>query len=216
PSAHEQRDLEEQDQRDDQERPVRAQPIERDHDEPHGREDLEDVAAIDQRVQGADREQQREPPGETPGEVSTPSALVRHDRGEAEAEQQREDGEGLAREERHRDVEPAARLRLEPIEFEALDTVDEKQPEQRITAQAVDHVDAFGWHPSPLSGELNSARMVALSFRRCEQRSDEMAVEGRSWTFHRQLLSPPSPGPSPRLPRRLRPPGESSPPAARS
>src|SRR5690606_42032316 len=116
----------------------------------------------------------------------------------------------------HRAVQQASRLRLKPIESEAHDTVDEKQPEQRIAAQAVDHVDAFGWHPAPLSGELNSARMVALSFRRCGQRSDEKTVEGRSWTFHRQLLSPPSPGPSPRLPRRLRPPGESSPPAARS
>ena len=65
-------------------------------------------------------------------------------------------------------VEPGIGLRVEPVELEPLDAVDQEQPEQRIAAQGIDHLDAVvGLHsPPPFAGRgSNSGVLVALPVR---------------------------------------------------
>ena len=150
--AHEQEDGE------DEEPPVRGA-VEQDEGDPERGVDGQDVAAVGEAVQPADREQDEEPPREAGAEVGSGASPLGalHLQGEAQAEQEREDAEPLAADEDpgqglqnavHRPVDvvglPRGRHEAEVL----LPEVGHGDARERQPAQRVDQADAVG-HLAP-------------------------------------------------------------------
>src|SRR5690606_605900 len=91
---------------------------------------------------------------------------------------------GLAREDGEDRIEPAVRLRIEPVELEPLDAMDDEQPEQRKAAQGIDHLDPFvGHHPSlTRKGALSAPDLFPTSTHRRILSACCSVVRSLPWT----------------------------------
>ncbi|MEO9132747.1 MAG: hypothetical protein ABI240_16295 [Sphingomonas sp.] len=107
--------------RDQQQKRAVPDAIEQQQEQPHRRQNLQDIAAIDHAVEKAEDEQDRQSPGKARAEIDPAPRRAIHDDEKTQAEAQSEQRERLAGEQAEHPIMRRARGGMDPVKLEQFD-----------------------------------------------------------------------------------------------